>query len=215
MPYRKKRFERPRIQPRHGRKAVVYWGGDEIYLGPWDGQGTPPPQVLEKYLSVCADLEREFEAQRLGVRLPTPPEKEGELILVEDAVARYLQFLEADEDGYKKADGTLSDHFRQTVKGLEPLVRLFGHELLSSLTPESIRTYRWAVQDHIRWLGRPLDVDVRPWTRPGINRHLGRIRRWLDWCHRQGYVDADFVARLKQVPGLRKGYCNAPEPKLA
>lgn len=46
-PFQKKSFLRPEIRCEAGRKALVYWDSQRYYLGPWNGQGTPPPEVME------------------------------------------------------------------------------------------------------------------------------------------------------------------------
>ena len=75
MAYRKKHFERPEIKCDEGRKAVIFWNNRKIYLGAWNGIGTPGPEVLQKYLRTLVEIEQEFHAAQLGIEaLPVDEE---------------------------------------------------------------------------------------------------------------------------------------------
>jgi integrase len=209
MVYRKKTWSDPRIYCKDGRRAAISVGGRQIYLGAWDGTGQPPAAVLAAYVREVARAREAFEAGRLGCPVPTAEAIE---VTIDEAILEYLEMLEGVEDGYRRADGSLSCHFGQTVWALRPLSVAFGPCLVAEFSLSDFQLVRGLMQDHSKWWTGPAARRPRPWTRPGINRRIGRVKKFFRFCQGRGFLSADRLMALESLGALRKGHTAAPEP---
>jgi len=207
MPYKKKMFVRPPLKCRHGRKAVIYWNGREIYLGPWNGSPDEiPTAVLQRYTRTCQELEEQFVAQQLGVSIPEPAD--DEILSISEAILAYLQHLEHDPDGYRRPDGSLSGHFQQVVRAMAPLNALFGEMPAPQFGARELEVLRTAM---VNGSWRTTPKKYRPWGRDYVNRQVARVIRIFRWCERKGFVGPGRAEHLRTVSPLRRGLSAAHE----
>lgn len=205
MPYRKKEFVRPDYQCKDGRKCIICWNGSKIYLGPWDGRGTPPTAVLQKYLRTVVELQQEWEAEQLGI-LPPDPEHSPSIA---EAVLEYLQYLESEPhpEGCRMPDGTTSDTFRKTKRRLQPLVALYGDTLAEKFAAADLRTLRramlagsWRTTQDLNSLAK--HGRKAGWGPEYVNSTHGTIMGMFRFLEAQGRIKEGKAAHLDTLKRL-------------
>lgn len=198
-----KPFKKPRIVCVAGRKAVCYWRRKEKYLGTWNGDGIPEPPILELWLRLCGEWQKQHEAAQLGIDPPALGEAPTEQIDV--AIDAYMTHL-ASPDGGKPA------HFEAARAALRPLSALFGATPVGGFRAADLLEVQRVMIDHVRWWRGP-DAEIpRPWSRETINRRVRCVLRAFEWFELRGMVAEGRSRHLALVPSLKKGRSSAHEP---
>lgn len=127
-----------------------------------------------------------------GRRLPVDPQG----LTVVELIARYWDYARA---YYRKTDGkeTETGNIRAMLKLLR---RIYGDTPAVQFGPLAMKV----IQQEMVKLG---------WSRPHINRQMGRIRRMFKWAAAEQLVTPDVLAALQAVAPLKFGRTEAPEPE--
>lgn len=212
MAYRKKSFIQPELKhdPDSGQ-ACIYWGKKRYRLGAWNGQGTPPTDVLQNYLRTVAFLEDQFAAQVAGV----PEPEDASRILIDEGVSLYLHHLRVDEDGDLRPDGTLSTHYERAVTHLRPLSALFGNTWAGEFNVQKLKLVRQAVRKPKPdwWKAIPGYLDPLPsgqkrrepkqWGVFYSNNAMQNIIGFFAWLESEGFVPEGKTEHLKTIKPLK------------
>lgn len=146
-----------------------------LYLG---RHGTPESHA--RYRTFLARL----ESQSPDIELIRSPHA-NEIDVLIDA---YLTWA---EKNYSRPHG-VSSEYTSMVYALEPVSNLFGNCPVSEFGPRSLV----AIRTHL---------IQRKQVRTGINRQLGRIKKFFRWCCEQEIAPPDLHHKLTCVSGLYTG----------
>lgn len=202
MVYRKKSFVAPQIRSYQG-DAIIRFGGLKFYLGQWDGQGTPPRDVLVRYLRTVAELEEQFQRGEPARRLEPPPED----LPTDVAIELYLQFLENDPEGYRLPDGSLSPEFAKTERALKVLSALYGDTRLADFRARHLKSCRRAMLSASWWkppADNPKARPARPWCRALANAATARVVRFFAWCEAEELLEKGATEHLRTLKRLKE-----------
>jgi len=100
---------------------------------------------------------------------------------------------------YRKPSGRLTGEHVNYAHALAPLVRLFGDEPASAMTPGRLKAVRQAM------------IDSGRLARGTINQRVGKIRRVFRWAVSEEIIAPAVLVGLQAVEGLKLGRCRAPE----
>lgn len=127
---------------------------------------------------------------------PRASESLGGIGLAE-LTARFLAWAEG---YYRKPDGSSTREFPNFVLAARPLLKLFRDEFANDFGPLKLKGVREEMLD-------------QGWSRPVINKQIRRVKMMLRWGVENELVDPSVHQALQAVTGLKKGRCDAPEPK--
>ena len=101
---------------------------------------------------------------------------------------------------YRKPDGTPTSELGNIKLALKPLKKLYGMLPVSEFGSLKLKAVR---QNMISMV----------WARGNINSMIGRIRRVFKWGVENELVSPDVLHGLQAVTGLKRGRCDAKEPR--
>lgn len=200
MVYRKKAFVAPQIRSYQG-DAIIRYGGLKFYLGQWDGTGTPPRDVMARYLRAVAELEEQFQRGEPASK----PDETPEDLPLDVLIARYIIHLEQDPDGYRKPDGTLSPQYAKSVRALRVLSALYGNTYASDFTASCLKRCRKAMVNASWWFrsdDRPKERPAKPWGPSVANAATSRIVRLFAWLESEDMAPKGTAEHLRTVQPL-------------
>jgi integrase len=165
-------------------QACCYIRRKIIYLGKWPNHPSKPPiEVLRAYAAALAR-----DCINPGEKV-APPDTRG--ILLSELVDKWLAWANTRYGCYKVTGGLAA--------AVRPLLDLYAAEMASTIGPKR-------VEDAQRTM-----AEVKGWSRQGINKATGVIRKMVAWGVAQEILHPDQLARLKAMQPLRRGATTAPE----
>jgi len=207
MPFRKKEFVRPDLKYHAAtHQACAYWNGARENFGVWDGSGTAPSLVLQRYLRWCQQIEEQFFAKKLG--MPDPEEADLPLVV---RIAEFLQFIQTHEqpDGALLPSGRLSSIYGKCVAQLKPLAALYGETLPENFMLWDFRAWRDKVREepspsNFTWHppGTPARL-LKAWSRKYTNEARNNLLRFFRYLETRGLVPEGRTHHLEQLKQLR------------
>ena len=167
-----------------GRKdgAYVKINGERIHLGVYAS-----PESREKYNALIADYLKPSEPQK-----PTPADGPATVNRLLVAFLRHAQSYYVDRDGSPSRE---YGHYRTVARILREHV---GRDPADAIGPKRLKQIRQVMID-------------RGWSRPYINKHVGRVVKIFKWGVSEELVSPSVHQALEAVDGLARGKTSAPE----
>jgi len=111
---------------------------------------------------------------------------------------------------YLADDGKPGGEYGHLRLACKVLVRVHGQTAAAAFGPKDLKAVREAMVEG-SWIR---DGEAyRPWSRPHVNRQIGRLRRVFRWAAEQEMLPASVSLALGAVAPLKKGRTEAAEPE--
>ena len=157
------------------------------YFARFDGKmvyfGKDPAEAHQRF----AEAYTQWQA---GETVASPTSQDA--ITTVEAAERYIAYAKR----YYGPDATEPGKIQDA---LQRLCRLYGRAPLANLSPKKLKTFQQSL------------IQEGRLTRPGINKALSAVKRFLRWCASEELVSADVWHAAQTVEGLRKGRTEAAE----
>ena len=157
----------------------------------------PPGERRERLLPGRFNSPQSLESfARLQLEVATlveKPDASGPGPAVVEILAPYLRHAEA-------YYGANSSELAMVKDALKVLRELYGGDAVAEFGPRKLAVVREAFRR-------------KGWSRGYINRQVGKIVRAFKWAASEELISVNLHLALKTLAPLRRGHCEAPEPK--